>query len=329
MVPYIVTSHQRVNKTFSLVSVGIPTYSRRDGLRRTLECITSQTYENLQIIISDNNTPGDEIERVVDEFSRIDKRIEFYRQTENKGAIFNFNYVLEMARGEYFMWAADDDEWSNTFVECALDLLQKHDTSVMSFCNIAVLDRDGGKTFNYSNELSSPFLFRRLKAFLVMKEERIGKANLIYSLHRRKSLMEACTFDYFIKGEYASDCVVILRLLLTGSINITSQVLFRPSIHNTKLYDTDAYRDNHISISNFFSAVLHGIIKERKKRKRYFTECRKLIKKGNLSCYQYMVLRLQLALREKKLILYHILRYPLLLAIQRLNIFTNRQVLLR
>lgn len=323
------TSHQRDNKILPLVSVGIPTYSRRDGLRRTLECITSQTYENLQIIISDNNTPGDEIERVVNEFSRSDKRIEFYRQTENKGAIFNFNYVLEMARGEYFMWAADDDEWSNTFVECALDLLQKHNTSVMSFCNMTVLDRDCGKRFNYSNELSSPFLFRRLKAFLAMKEERIGKANLIYSLHRRKSLMEACALGYFIKGEYASDCVVILRLLLTGSVNITNQVLFRPSIHNTKLYDPDAYRDDHISISSFFSAALRGIIKERKKRKRYFAECRKLIKKGNLSCYQYMVLRLQLALREKKLILYHILRYPLLLAIQRLNIFPNRQVLLR
>ena len=33
-----------------LVSVGIPTYNRPEGLRQTLDCITFQTYKNLEII---------------------------------------------------------------------------------------------------------------------------------------------------------------------------------------------------------------------------------------------------------------------------------------
>ncbi|MCE5207428.1 MAG: glycosyltransferase family 2 protein [Chloroflexi bacterium] len=320
---------QRENKTLPLVSVGIPTYCRPNGLRRTLECITAQTYKNLQIIISDNNTPGDEIEKVVNEFARSDDRIEFYRQTENRGVFFNFNYVLEMAQGEYFMWAADDDEWSNTFIERAVDLLQKHESSVMSFCNISALDWSDGKKLTYSPNLSSPYLFQRLKAFLAMKEELLGKANLFYSLHRRKSLMEACKLDYYIKGEYAADCVVILRLLLVGSVNITDQALFRPSIFNNKLYDSGANQANRMSLSGFFSAALSGIVEERKKRKRYFVECKRLIKEANLSFYQYRVLRLQLAFREKKLILYHILRYPLLLAIPDLKRYVNRRAFQR
>jgi len=36
-------------ETTPLVSVGIPTYNRPDGLRRTLECITNQSYEFLLI----------------------------------------------------------------------------------------------------------------------------------------------------------------------------------------------------------------------------------------------------------------------------------------
>ncbi|MBU4370171.1 glycosyltransferase [Patescibacteria group bacterium] len=48
------------NNNQQLVSVGIPTYNRPESLRRTLECITSQTYKNLEIIISDNCSPNQE-----------------------------------------------------------------------------------------------------------------------------------------------------------------------------------------------------------------------------------------------------------------------------
>ena len=48
-----------------LVSVGIPTFNRPMTLYRTLECIICQTYKNLEIIISDNYSPGDETDNVV------------------------------------------------------------------------------------------------------------------------------------------------------------------------------------------------------------------------------------------------------------------------
>src|SRR6185369_14932342 len=52
-----------------LVSVGVPTYSRPEGLRRALRALTEQTYENLEIIVSDNASPGTETSDVVGEFS--------------------------------------------------------------------------------------------------------------------------------------------------------------------------------------------------------------------------------------------------------------------
>ena len=48
-----------------LVTVGIPTYNRPEGLERTLACITQQTYPNLEIIISDNCSPGPEVGEVI------------------------------------------------------------------------------------------------------------------------------------------------------------------------------------------------------------------------------------------------------------------------
>ena len=97
------------------MSVGIPTYNRPEGLRRTLQCITGQTYKNLEIIVSDNCSPGLETEDVVREFVLKDSRIKYFRQAENQGPTFNLKFVLEKATGEYFMWAADDDEWESQF----------------------------------------------------------------------------------------------------------------------------------------------------------------------------------------------------------------------
>ena len=91
-----------------LVNVGIPTYNRPEGLRRTLECITNQTYKNLEIIVSDNCSSDTEVQKVAEEFVNKDNSIQYFRQEENKGAGFNLKFVLKEATGEYFMWAADN-----------------------------------------------------------------------------------------------------------------------------------------------------------------------------------------------------------------------------
>jgi glycosyltransferase involved in cell wall biosynthesis len=108
-----------------LVSVGIPTYNRPEGLRRTLECITGQTYKNLEIIVSDNCSQGEETENIVKEFMSKDSRIQYFYQEKNGGPLFNFNFVLQKATGKYFMWAADDDEWELFFIESCINEFSK------------------------------------------------------------------------------------------------------------------------------------------------------------------------------------------------------------
>ena len=83
-----------------LVSVGIPTYNRPEGLRRTLDCITKQTYSNLEIIVSDNASPQTETEAVVRSFMVNDSRISYFRQPTNIGATNNFWFVLKKSIGE-------------------------------------------------------------------------------------------------------------------------------------------------------------------------------------------------------------------------------------
>jgi len=100
-----------------LISIGIPTYNRPIGLEKTINCFIKQTYFNLEIIISDNNSEDLKVQQLCKKYSNQDSRIRYFRQKENIGMYENFKFVLQKAKGKYFMWASDDDVFYNNFIE--------------------------------------------------------------------------------------------------------------------------------------------------------------------------------------------------------------------
>ena len=175
-----------------LVSIGIMSYNRPAGLRQTLECITSQTYKNLQIIITDNGSIDSEVKNTILEYAAKDQRISFFMQPKNLGPGFSFAFVLKKAIGEYFMWAADDDYWDSAFIEEMVLLLQANKQAMVAFC--AVNLKGSSQTFDYLDEhadLSSPDINKRFKNYLSWKEGRLCQGNFVYGLHRRRNAV-AC-----------------------------------------------------------------------------------------------------------------------------------------
>jgi len=172
----------------SLVSIGVPTYNRPEGLRRTLECLSRQTYPTIEIIISDNATPGNEPEKVAMEFMAIDPRIRFFRQPVNGGPIKNIKFVLEQSRGEFFMWAADDDKWEAFFIDrCVKEFAQNNGN--LAAVTMEAKYFDDNRLFDFFPE-GRPFygntpdsVIKRLSHML-----RHNYGNLFYSLFRRSVL---------------------------------------------------------------------------------------------------------------------------------------------
>jgi glycosyltransferase involved in cell wall biosynthesis len=213
-------SSGNLRRTQPLVSVGIPTYSRPEGLRRTLRLITAQTCENLEIIVSDNSSPNEDTETLVREFMRGDGRIEYYRQATNIGTHANFQFVLSKATGEYFMWAADDDEWQPEFVQVCLSKIGSAG-SVMTGFN--VLLRASGQS-----------VVERLPAISYAAPAFVNATNflnnlqpsLIYGLHRRDTILFVryqTPFDFY-------DCYFVLRQILRHGFEITTDVLFTAGV---------------------------------------------------------------------------------------------------
>lgn len=211
-----------------LVSVGIPTYNRPDGLKRTLDCITQQTYKNIEIIVSDNCSMDPNVEIVVKEFQAKDNRICYFRQSENRGAGSNFLFVLKQSIGKYFMWAADDDEWEPEFIQTCLSHFDDNITLV--FPKMRVLYRSS----NLIEDIALPNISRynsraeNVKAFLDQLTP-----SMIYGLHRKESLIknyEDFDFDF-------ADCFILMKILLNSQVEVLHKVdkfLYTAGVDATK-----------------------------------------------------------------------------------------------
>lgn len=226
-----------------LVSIGIPTFNRPEGLRRTLECITAQTYRHLEIIVSDNASPGSATELVAREFMALDSRVRFFRQTENRGHFFNFQFVLKKATGEYFMWAADDDLRDSKFVSALLIKIVGQPDVAIAFCNFHELDESGHYHSAYPEHLTLLRPFTTTNSWLrlwryFIQDERLGKANLIYGLMRRQDLI-GFNWEKFVQkyGTFGIDMLFVYKLLGSGRLALESSLLYGCTVGNVKHYD--------------------------------------------------------------------------------------------
>lgn len=125
-----------------MVSIGMPVYNGEEYLRDALDTLLEQTYRDFELIISDNAST-DCTANICTEYSKKDKRIKYNRQKKNIGAISNFNYVLSIASGKYFMWAAHDDKWNKNYVELLANVLIDNEKMALAY-GMAVFINDKG-----------------------------------------------------------------------------------------------------------------------------------------------------------------------------------------
>lgn len=135
-----------------LVSIGIPTYNRADAyLKQALESAINQTYPNIEIIVSDNCST-DHTENLVKGFSN--PRIRYYRHKENIGAINNFNYCLEQAKGTYFLMLHDDDLIDPDLVEACIKAISGVKEPGVIIAGTRLIDGNGKVVYESPNRIN-------------------------------------------------------------------------------------------------------------------------------------------------------------------------------
>ena len=125
-----------------LVSIGMPVYNGERYLRRALDSLLDQDYKNFEILVSDNAST-DQTNEICNEYAAKDRRIKIYKQLYNVGVIKNFEKVVELAQGDYFMWAAVDDFWLPSFISSLIEQLEKYSDAGVAMSAVDRVRNDG------------------------------------------------------------------------------------------------------------------------------------------------------------------------------------------
>lgn len=112
------------------LSVVIPTADRSETLYYTLQTVLSQTYDNLQIIVSDNNS-SDRTREVVTSFS--DKRLEYVNTGKRIGMSSNWDFGLGHVTGDYVFFLGDDDGLLPDACDNVASLIQRFDVRAVTW----------------------------------------------------------------------------------------------------------------------------------------------------------------------------------------------------
>ena len=214
------------------VSIGMPVYNGEKLLRKRLDSLLSQTFADFELIISDNGST-DSTPLISHKYSKKDGRMRYVRQEKNMGVVWNFNFVLQEAKGNYFVWAAVDDTWDQRFLEKNVKILESNERLVGSIGRVEwdgnfkdnsksnTNDFPSGNVVKYQHVHNvSGSYEQKVRSYL-----RYDQGTIVYAVYRtgklQKSMFEK-PFSYW-------DLALILEVSKYGDIHVIDEVLMYKS----------------------------------------------------------------------------------------------------
>ena len=201
---------------YPLVTIGITTYNRPKLLKKTLESAINQSYDNLEILVTDDNSDGIATDDLLKQASLKDKRIKYYKQKNKIGAL-GVNFLINKASGKYFMWLCDDDFIDKDYVKkCVNYIIANEDYALVT--GKTIFHSESGFTYQAESvnvEDCSPF-----DRILTFYKSQLGTANSpnfgIVNLNRVRNIK--------LKNIQGHDNIWVSNLAFLGKIKTLEDV---------------------------------------------------------------------------------------------------------
>ena len=121
------------------VTIAVPTYDRPDFLRQAIQSVLRQTYQDFEVIVSDDgsNPETAEVVRCAD-----DPRVQYRRTAGKLGVPKHFNECVRIAQGEFFALLPDDDLYAPEYLARMVEALESNPAVGFAECGFYAVDQD-------------------------------------------------------------------------------------------------------------------------------------------------------------------------------------------
>lgn len=203
------------------VSIGLPVFNGERFLARAVDSVLAQTYEDWELLISDNGSE-DATVTIAQQYASRDPRIRLRVNERNMGAVANFESVFQETSGRFFMWLAYDDWLDPNYLDRCVLVLQDRPDFVMAFAGMNVVD-DTGLPFRYRTEpidgAASTSIVARFHAILWGLGD---PTSPVFGVVRREAMEQTGR----IRNANEPDRILIGELSLLGRIHQEPDLLF-------------------------------------------------------------------------------------------------------
>ncbi len=217
------------------VSIGLPVYNGDNFLVAAVDSLLAQTYDDFELIISDNAS-SDRTEEIGRSFAARDSRVRYVRNNVNLGAAQNYNQLVDMAVGRYFKWAAHDDICAPQFLEKCVAALEAEPDVVLAHTLCKQIDERGNviKALPPLEQLAEATPHERFHAFICTAPHQ----NSVFGLMRTAVLRKTIKIGAFS----SSDRILNAELSLHGKFREIPEYLFFKRIHAAAHWSTHRTR---------------------------------------------------------------------------------------
>lgn len=109
------------------VSVIMPSYNTGKMICESIDSILSQTYQNIELLISDDHSSDAETIAILKDYAQKDKRVKVFFLESNGGAGVARNNSIQQATGRYIAFCDSDDRWLPEKLEKQLTFMNEKD----------------------------------------------------------------------------------------------------------------------------------------------------------------------------------------------------------
>lgn len=211
----------------------LPAYKAR-FFEEALGSILAQTYQDFNVIVSDDCSPED-LKSIVDKFH--DPRVTYQRNEKNIGAehlVDHWNMLLGLTDAEYIIMASDDDVYEPSFLQQIDDLIERWPSVSVFRGRMRRIDSDSKEIRREDVFEKEWFSAEDALSKYVIDEISSGMPQYVFNNEILKSLGG---FSWCPSAWYSDDLTVYKSMVANHSgIAITKEIAF-------------SFRDSGINIS--------------------------------------------------------------------------------
>lgn len=207
-------------KNKPMISVIVPVYNVEKYIKKGIESLLAQSYQNIEIILVDDGSP-DNSPAILDQYTKKDSRIKVLHQ-KNQGVSTARNNGIKISNGEYILFVDGDDYVGKDYVEFFYKLIsQKSADIAVNYDLFSALN--SSHNHHEKEEVESPEQ--------IIEDIYLGKMNVaVWNKMYKKSFLEKNNIRFNPKIWYGEgmlfniECLSSTKKIAVGSRKVYYQV---------------------------------------------------------------------------------------------------------